>query len=76
VIARALAQRPEDRFADRIEEYEVVDHPLVSRGGDRNASVLELAGRGFAFITKRIVLRSDDRCLRQALQLLVGCPER
>src|SRR5215472_5889169 len=46
--------------ADRVEQDEVMDHPVVAGCGHWNASVHEFAPVGLALVAKRIVFGGDN----------------
>jgi hypothetical protein len=45
---------------DGIEEHEVVDQAVVTSRGHKNTGLLEFVRVRFAFVAKRIILRSND----------------
>src|SRR6185369_331856 len=57
-------------LVDTVEQNEVVNHAVVSRGGYFNTGILQLARIGFALVSKRIVLRGYDERRRQTAQLI------
>ena len=53
-----------------------MDHSVVARRRDCDTGVHELVGIRLTFVSKGIILRSDDECRRQALEFFVAGTER
>src|SRR6516225_225668 len=80
-VSRLLLQRIADCVTDLLEgglnsryvvngvqKHEVVDQTVVTSCGHYYTGLLEFACVCFAFVPKRIILRSDDERRRQALE--------
>jgi hypothetical protein len=54
----------------RVEQAVVMNHSVVTNGGDIDPGGVEFTRVSFAFVTQHISTGSLDKCWRQAAQLL------
>ena len=56
----------------RVEEYEIVDGPVISHAGDAHPSLRQLTAIGFPLIAEYIVLVDDNEGIGQVFELVEG----
>jgi hypothetical protein len=75
MLAQAVIDLSDGRLrgghmAERVQQHEVVDRAVVANRLDSYACLFQLAGICLALVAQRIVLRGDDECGGQALELV------